>query len=354
LDTKQFMAENEKKVKVSVVVIAIIIIAVFLFLTTGLLIYIFGMDNNYTQKISKVIPYPAATINYKKIILLSELKDDLKSIKMFYENQDFSEIGMRVDFNTSDGQKRLKIKERNLLNKKIEDAIIRDLAEKKGIKLNSDDISQEVERKISEYGDREEITKNLMNLYGWDIEKFKLKIVKPDMYKESLSKSIQEDDKEMMESRKKINMAASALKNKEDFDDVAKKYSEGDSAKEGGELGWLTADQLIPEVAIAAFIHDKGDVSDIIESEIGLHIINIEDKKTEDGIDKVKLRQIFVRSKNFGDWLLEQEKSYNIYIPLKDYYWDKNSQEVQFRSNDLREFESKLLENSPDDISIIF
>jgi parvulin-like peptidyl-prolyl isomerase len=191
-------------------------------------------------------------------------------------------------------------------------------------------------------------------LYGWDIEAFKAKIVKPDMYKQLLEKSIKETNSDMLEARKKIDLAANALKDKEAFDEVAKKYSEGESAKDGGELGWLTSDQMIPEIAVAAFLYNKGEVSDVIESPIGFHIINVEDKKTEDGVDKEKIRQIFVRQKNFADWLLEQEKSFNIYMPLRDYYWDKDSQSVQFKDQSMRDFESNLMKNSPDDISVLF
>jgi hypothetical protein len=52
--------------------------------------------------------------------------------------------------------------------------------------------------------------------------------------------------------------------------------------------------------------------------------------------------------------LIEEEKNINIYIPLKDFYWDKERQEAMFRDKKLEDFERKLNENSAGDISVMF
>jgi parvulin-like peptidyl-prolyl isomerase len=174
------------------------------------------------------------------------------------------------------------------------------------------------------------------------------------MYKQQLQQSVQQSDKGMTDAKNKINQALKELEDGKDFGEVAKTYSEGESAKSGGELGWLTLDQMIPEIAAAATVLNKGEKSGIIESALGFHIVKIDDRKTENDVESIKLSQIFVRSKNFSDWLFEQEKSFKVYIPLKDYYWDKDSQSVQFTSPGLRDFEKNLQENSPDDISMMF
>jgi len=343
-----------KEIKTSTIIYSVLLIAAVFLLVVGILVYGLGIRDKFTRLITRIIPYPAATIGGISYISVNDFGKNLDSVKMFYENQDFSDIGMRVDFKTTDGQKRLKIKEKNLLNKMIENEIIKKLAEKRGIKITAEMASQEVERKINDYGNREDVLKNLKNLYNWDIMDFEKKIVQPDLYKEALEKSVKSSEKDMADSRKKITEALNALKNKESFADTAQKYSDGESAKNGGELGWLTSDQMIPEIAVTAALIPKGSTSDTIETPLGFHIINVEDKKTEDGIDKVRLSQIFVKSRNFSDWLLEQEKGFKIYIPLKDFYWDKETQSVQFTSQDLKNFENNLEKNSPDDASVLF
>jgi peptidyl-prolyl cis-trans isomerase C len=69
------------------------------------------------------------------------------------------------------------------------------------------------------------------------------------------------------------------LKNGADFAAVAKEKSKDPGAAEGGELGWFTKDQMVPEFAEAAFKLDKGQISDPIKTQFGWHIVQVEDKR---------------------------------------------------------------------------
>jgi peptidyl-prolyl cis-trans isomerase C len=70
------------------------------------------------------------------------------------------------------------------------------------------------------------------------------------------------------------------LKNGADFATLAKEKSKDPSgAANGGDLGYFTKDQMVPEFADAAFKLDKGQISDPIHTQFGWHIIKIEDKR---------------------------------------------------------------------------
>jgi peptidyl-prolyl cis-trans isomerase C len=60
------------------------------------------------------------------------------------------------------------------------------------------------------------------------------------------------------------------------FKDFARKHSECPSALEDGKLGELTQGKLYPELDTALFAMAEGDISDIIETEMGLHILYCE------------------------------------------------------------------------------
>ena len=346
--------DQEKKVKISTVAYSTVLIFFGFLFVVGVLIYGFGMDNQVTQKVAGIFPYPAAVINGVNFIALNQVEDNLKAVRHFYENQDFGSVGLKVDFTTPDGQKRLKIREKELLTKMIENRIIAMLANKNGIVLTKEAITQEVNKRLAQYGTTNDLVGNLQKLYGWNMNDFEQQIVAPDMYKAALAEKVRNSDPATIQAKAKIDQAAADLKANKDFAAVAEKYSVGDSAKGGGELGWFSADQMLPEIAMAAFNMKVGDVSDVIESSLGYHIIQLEDKRTDNGVDKVRLRQIFVRTPTFADWLLGQEKNIKIYIPLKDYYWNASDGTVEFRSNDLKQFEQNLDQNSPDDASVIF
>jgi len=71
------------------------------------------------------------------------------------------------------------------------------------------------------------------------------------------------------------------LKNGADFATLAKEKSKDPGAAEGGDLGYFTKDQMVPEFAEAAFKLDKGQISDPVKTQFGWHIIKVEDKRTK-------------------------------------------------------------------------
>jgi peptidyl-prolyl cis-trans isomerase D len=65
-----------------------------------------------------------------------------------------------------------------------------------------------------------------------------------------------------------------------DFAELAKKNSEDPgSAEKGGELGWIVRGQTVPNFEKAAFSLKPGQLSGVIETEYGFHIIQVEDKQ---------------------------------------------------------------------------
>ncbi len=71
----------------------------------------------------------------------------------------------------------------------------------------------------------------------------------------------------------------SELKKGADFATLAKQKSKDPGAAEGGDLGYFTKDQMVPEFAEVAFKLDKGQVSDPVKTQFGWHIIKVEDKR---------------------------------------------------------------------------
>jgi peptidyl-prolyl cis-trans isomerase D len=88
-------------------------------------------------------------------------------------------------------------------------------------------------------------------------------------------------DAEIAEIKKKADDVLQQAKKGAKFDDLAKKYSEDPGTKDkGGDLGWITQGQTVPEFEKVAFSEPKGSISDLVKTQYGFHIIKVLDKET--------------------------------------------------------------------------
>ena len=88
------------------------------------------------------------------------------------------------------------------------------------------------------------------------------------------------DEKGVAEAQRRAEDLLQQLRNGAKMEDLAKKYSEDPgSAKQGGSLGWIGRNQTVPEFEKVAFSLPKGQISDLVKSSYGFHIIRVEDKQ---------------------------------------------------------------------------
>ncbi len=93
-----------------------------------------------------------------------------------------------------------------------------------------------------------------------------------------LKPTIKENEK--LELKKKLEGIRTRIIEGEDFGTLAVLYSEDQgSAVKKGELGFMSRDMLVPEFSAAAFKLSDGEVSEVVESEFGYHIIELVEKR---------------------------------------------------------------------------
>jgi peptidyl-prolyl cis-trans isomerase SurA len=206
------------------------------------------------------------------------------------------------------------------------------------IQVSDDEVNSSIDRQIQyfeqQYGSQEKVEK----IYGMSLEKIKRTLQDPvrkqlmvrkleqkkfgdinvprmevekffNEYKDSIGvipekvqiahifiiPKVTEKAKEKYKA--KAEAILDSLKHGADFAKMAKKYSEDPgSASEGGDLGWVGKGVFYPQFEAAAFALKPGQISGVVESPVGFHIIQLIDKRG----DKIHVRHILIKIKK-GD-----------------------------------------------------
>jgi len=87
------------------------------------------------------------------------------------------------------------------------------------------------------------------------------------------------DEAAVEAARSKAEAARARALEGEDFADLAKELSQGPSASRGGDIGFAPADRLDAAYAEAAFALKVGEISKVVRSSFGFHVIKAEEKK---------------------------------------------------------------------------
>ena len=83
----------------------------------------------------------------------------------------------------------------------------------------------------------------------------------------------------LVETEDDAKAVLTELRKGTDFAELARLKSKDPGASEGGDLGYFTKDQMVPEFADAAFKLEKGQLSEPVKSAFGWHVIRAEDKR---------------------------------------------------------------------------
>ena len=122
---------------------------------------------------------------------------------------------------------------------------------------------------------------------------------------------------------KQIKEILAELKEGRDFAEAAKEYSEDISASKGGDVGFVVRGQMVPEFEKAVYRLKEGEVSDVVETEYGYHIIKAEEiqkgrtlpfKEVENKIKSILLSR--KQKSAYKDWMRELRESAFIEISL--------------------------------------
>lgn len=197
---------------------------------------------------------------------------------------------------------------KDILDIMVKRMALADMARKKDIDKRMD-VAQLIELNVDgilaaelikeEVSNKIEVTEDDMRLYyKMNTQEFK----SPEMVRArhiliKVDKSASDEDRK--KAKEKAEEILKRIKNGEDFAKLASEFSDDPATKEKrGDLGFFPKDRMVKSFEKAAFSLNPGEVSDIVETHFGYHIIKVEEKK-EAGIQPFESVKELIRDKVF-------------------------------------------------------
>jgi len=249
----------------------------------------------------------------------------------------------------------------NILNQLIEDRLIAQESKRLGVKVTEEEVSAQIEEVKRKFQSQDAFKafltqqgislENLRKRYKEQIAIRKLHhfevrqkvVVSPleiEQYYEShlddftekeklkvktimIKKKEKKDDVSTIdEAQMMMEKIVAQLKEGAQFSELAKQYSEGMHAEEGGSLGFIKRGEMIVEFDDVLFDLSVGELSPILETDIGYHIFFVEAKQEKKvrslSENKDEIQNIIFRTKSkerFEKWMKELKE--NAYISIK-------------------------------------
>jgi len=252
-------------------------------------------------------------------------------------------------------ERQLETARAGLLEQLINSKLTISLAKKDEVEIDEEELKNRI-NKVKAYYDSEEIFLQVLNAKGTNLTEFNKEIreqmlaqgfvekeisskivVTPvetkDLYNKNKEKFVaphkvkvrsivvrKTKDQEM--NKAKMKGIVKELENGRDFVEFSKEVSEGPYAEEGGDMGYISQNQVLEEMEEAIFKTEKGKLTDIVETHIGFHVFLIEDVQKPRTLSFAEVNdylreQLYMKKfeENMLEWL--KEKRENAYIAYK-------------------------------------
>ncbi len=294
------------KSKKQLVIIGIIAVVVLWLGITGIGIYALNWENSYVYNVTKFIPYPAATVN-GSLISEHEYLNNVNIIKKY--QAEFK----KVNFKSAEGKKILKQIKQETMTRLVEDTLIKQKAKELKVKLTDKEVNDSYAQLIKSNGGDKSFAEVLKKYYGLSTNEFKEQIYKTRLLRQKVTEKFASDPNINQDSKKKAEEILAKVKAGGDFQALAKQYSQDTSAASGGDLGLFSKGKMVPEFETAAFALKQGEVSGIVKTVYGYHIIKV----TEVQGEQIHAYHILIKTKDFQTWLDDAVEKAKIHYLIK-------------------------------------
>ncbi|MFC1613408.1 peptidylprolyl isomerase [Patescibacteria group bacterium] len=281
----------------------VFIIIVLFFLLALFFILVFckkDINNKHIKKFSPELSKTKMRVN-DVTIEISEYNNNLNGFSRLYKNYNF---------------------DANMFEKYIADMLARnkileEIIKEKNIEVDLSKIDyimqEEIYKRDSSFEDANML---IEKLFGWDMEEYKKNIIRPLVLRDALQCWIASNtdiNGIVLKKAKAINEKLKEIistegNSSEVFGKLANYYNEDKSVAFDGSLGFIKKGDIVKEVEAKMFNMGIGEVSNLVKSKYGYHIIRINDKIEDEeiGEDVINGQHILVKFKSADQYIEEK------------------------------------------------
>jgi parvulin-like peptidyl-prolyl isomerase len=228
----------------------------------------------------------------------------------------FTQEGLDVE--SAEGRERLAQARRQVLEQMIDQELIRQAAAEMGVSISQAQLQSSIQEIIDQSGGQEEFEQSLqaMGTTYEDFQQMLLDQLLSEAVYGAVTASISTTAEQvharhiLVSTRERAEEVLTRLQAGEDFAYLAREYSEDISSREtGGDVGFFPRGVMPPEVEEVAFTAEIGEVSGVVESQFGFHVIQVLEREEREIAVEVFEN---LRQQTFMQWLQDRREQSTI------------------------------------------
>lgn len=272
-------------------------------------------------------------------------KEEFKKVFEIFKNQYEKQFGTEVWEQEIEGRKFIEVAREKLLDMLVDERLQLKKATELGIAVTDEEVNSEIENTKKYFNTEEEFNEYLKG-QGMDLEYFKQSMRKEliiSKLTEKLTENIAVTDEEvrvyydthqsefikvkashvLLDTKEEAEKILARAKAGEDFAELARQNSKDPSVKENsGNLDYFGHGDMVEPFEKAAFALKPGEISDVVQTDLGFHVIKVEDSKLDTFEDvKEQLKATMLSDKKNAEYeklLEDMRKNANIETYVKN------------------------------------
>lgn len=312
---------QQSKHRIVIVTTTLVLVAIVAFFTySTLALYRLQSNSTFLYRVTQVVPFPIARSG-GQLIAYENYLFELRHYMHYYETQ------AKLDFNSTAGKEQLAEFKQRALEKVINDAYVKRLAEQNKVSVSNQEVDEQIDiaRSQQRLGGGGRVLEDVLKDYwGWSIDDFR-RSMRQQLLAQKVAAALD------TETKARADAALAELKAGADFAVTAKKYSDDQATKDnGGEFGF-TIDRANRDLSAptteALFKLQAGQTSELVNIGYALEIV----KTIENTGDRVRGAHMLFSFRDIGEYIndLKEKQPTRAYISLPANETTTESEETQ-------------------------